>query len=189
MENREIFLSDLFKSDKFKEKWLLQLISTVIFSIVIMTITATFSEENTNWVYVVIFSVFSVLWMILIYYIVIFIISKIMKSKSKSASFIKASITITFVTFFVKVIVAIIQLIFSIDLNEHDLLSLNILNINNPILNAIDLYIFLSSYLLILGLYYSSHLKGKTAIIFGCIFLFVNLFFNIVFTLINNAIM
>lgn len=189
MEKGNIFLSDLFKNDKFKEKWLLQLIGTILFSFIVMIITAIFSGENMNWIYIVMFSLFSALWMILIYYIVIFIISKIMKSETKNSVFIKSSITITFVIFSVKFIVSIIQLIFSIDPNEYDLLSLNILNSNNPILNAIDLYVFLSSYLLILGLYYSSNLKGKTAIIFGIAFLAVNLFFNIFFTLINDAIM
>lgn len=189
MEKRNVFLSDAFISNKFKEKWVLQMFGTVIFSIIVMLITAKFSGENINATYIVAFSIFSVLWMIGVYFIIIFISSKIMKSKAKNSAFFKTSVTITFIIFSVKLIVSIIQLIFHINPNEYDLLSLNILNSKNTILNSIDFYAFFSSYLLILGLYYTSELKGKVAVIFGIIFLIVNLFFNIFFTLINQSIM
>lgn len=189
MKNRNIFLSEFFLHDKYKNKWIVQMLGTIIFSIIIMLITSKFTEESINITYIVTFSVFSVFGTIMVYFVIILLISKIMKSETPNLDFFKASITITFIVFSVKLITSIIQLMFNIDTNKYDLLSLNILNSKSALLNSIDFYIFLNSYLLILVLYCTSKLKGKSALIFGIIFLIVNLFFNLFFTIINQTIM
>nr|AFD03080.1 epidermicin locus hypothetical protein [Staphylococcus epidermidis]UVZ00166.1 hypothetical protein [Staphylococcus epidermidis] len=189
MKNQNLFFKEIFTENKIKNKWLFQLATCLLLNIGIMIIGSTFSKSSINYIYILIFSLLSISVMIFIYYIVILIFSKIFKSDVENKEIFISSVSIVCIITAVKIIVSIIQLIFSIDTNKYDLLNLGIFNDKNVLLSSIDFYTLLSGYLLTLSFYYVSKFKLSLSIILGLTFTFLDFIFNFLFNSLNQAIM
>lgn len=186
MKNSNLVFAPTFNKFREKPKWLVNMLLVIIIAIAsawITTLTTDISAElretglseanmsTFTTVFAYIGAVIGAIVGVAFMFLLILIVSKIMKSDVKATSLFAAATFMTLITSIYGLIIVAIHAIMDLDPVKYSFTSLKIFNQSNQFLGIFDLKILLGAYLFGVVLYATSHLKGKTALIWGIVYL------------------
>ncbi|MBO3063539.1 YIP1 family protein [Mammaliicoccus fleurettii] len=191
MKNSNLVFAPTFNKFRENPKWLVNMILVIIVAIAsvwIGTLTTDISAElketglsedevaNMS-TFTTVFSyigvVIGTILGVAVMFLVILIVSKIMKSDAKATSLFAATTFMTLITSIYGLIIEAIHAIMDLDPLKYSFTSLRIFNQSNQYLGVFDLNLLLGAYLFGVVLYATSHLKGKTALIWSIVYLVI----------------
>ncbi|MGK9044201.1 YIP1 family protein [Mammaliicoccus vitulinus] len=189
MKNSNLVFAPTFNKFRENPKWLVNMILVIIVAIAstwIATLTTDVSAElkeaglseadvanmsTFTSVFTYIGAVIGAIIGVAFMFLLILIVSKIMKSDVKATSLFAATTFMTLITSIYGLIIVAIHAIIDLDPVKYSFTSLKIFNQSNQYLGIFDLNILLGAYLFGVVLYATSHLKGKTALIWSIVYL------------------
>ncbi|QJF24238.1 YIP1 family protein [Mammaliicoccus vitulinus] len=189
MKNSNLVFAPTFNKFRENPKWLINMLLVIIIAIAsawITTLTTDISAElretglseadvanmsTFTTVFAYIGAVIGAIVGVAFMFLLILIVSKIMKSDVKATSLFAAATFMTLITSIYGLIIVAIHAIMDLDPVKYSFTSLKIFNQSNQFLGIFDLKILLGAYLFGVVLYATSHLKGKTALIWGIVYL------------------